>query len=78
MDGHSLLATLSALALLLLLIVRWKLHPFIALLASALALGLISGMSSQTILASLQKGMADLLGSRPDYRCRSERIIHYR
>src|SRR5437016_12976584 len=63
MNGHSLLATMLALALLLLLIVRWKLHPFIALLASALALGLISGMSSQAILASLQKGMADLLGS---------------
>jgi len=58
-----LLATLSALVLLLLLIVRWKLHPFIALLVSALALGIISGMRSEAILTSLQKGMADLLGS---------------
>src|SRR6266567_2712127 len=58
-----LLATFSALALLLLLIVRWKLHPFIALLVAALSLGIISGMRSEAILTSLQKGMADLLGS---------------
>lgn len=58
-----LLATLAALVLLVVLIVRWKLHPFIALMASALVLGGISGMSSQAILASSQKGMTDLLGS---------------
>ena len=64
MTGASLLvATLAVLALLLVLIVRWKLHPFVSLLISALVLGVISGMKSQAILISLQKGMADLLGS---------------
>src|SRR5712692_2886832 len=64
MTGVSLLlATLAVLVLLLVLIVRAKLHPFVSLLISAVTLGLISGMSSQSILTSLQKGMADLLGS---------------
>src|SRR5262245_42305927 len=64
MTGASLLlATLAVLVLLLVLIVRSKLHPFISLLISALSLGVISGMSWEAILTSLQKGMADLLGS---------------
>ncbi len=64
MTGTSLLAvTLLSFALLLFLILRWKLHPFIALLASSIALGAVSGMAPGAILASLLKGMAELLGS---------------
>ncbi|MCI0621249.1 MAG: GntP family permease [Acidobacteria bacterium] len=64
MTGTSLLvATLLSIALLLFLILWWKLHPMIALLVSSITLGMGAGMSPGAILASLQKGMADLLGS---------------
>jgi gluconate transporter len=64
MTGPSLLvATLLSIALLLFLILWWKLHPMIALLVSSIALGTSAGLSPVAILTSLQKGMADLLGS---------------
>lgn len=58
-----LVATLLSIALLLLLILRWKVHPMIALPASTISLGAGAGLSPGAILASLQKGMAELLGS---------------
>lgn len=64
MPGPYLLAiTALAIGLLLLLILRWKLHAFLALLASALALGIMARMPPKALLASFQNGMADLLGS---------------
>jgi gluconate transporter len=58
-----LITTLAALALLLALILRWKIHAFLALLIAALALGLAAGMAPQAILASFQTGISELLGS---------------
>ena len=63
MGGWPLAATGLAIALLLWTILRWKLHPFFALLAAAIVLGWLSGMGAPAILASTQKGTADLLGS---------------
>jgi len=58
-----LVVALLSIALLLFLILRWKLHPMIALLISSVTLGAGSGMSAASLSSSLQKGMADLLGS---------------
>src|SRR5262249_7931224 len=58
-----LIWTLAVLALLLALIVRWKVHAFLALLVAALALAIAARMSPAAILSSFQKGIGDLLGS---------------
>jgi gluconate transporter len=58
-----LITTLLALALLLALILRWRVHAFLALLIVALLLGLAAGMAPAAILASFAKGVGDLLGS---------------
>src|SRR5437868_5925611 len=58
-----LILTLAALTLLLALILRWRVHAFLALLIAALALGLAAHMKPQAILASFQNGIGDLLGS---------------
>jgi len=60
---YLLSVTFLAIALLLFLILRWKLHAFLALLISSLALGVMAGMAPAAILGSFQKGIADLLGS---------------
>jgi len=58
-----LLATLGCIVLLLVLILYVKIHAFLALLFSSILLALISGMSPQATIESLQRGMGDLLGS---------------
>lgn len=64
MSGTALLlATLAAVVLLLFLILRFKLHAFLALIVSSIALGIAAGMPPQSLLNALQKGIADLLGS---------------
>lgn len=64
MSGTALLfATLAAIVLLLFLILRFKLHAFLALIISSIALGIAAGMPPPSLLNALQKGMADLLGS---------------
>lgn len=64
MTATSLLfVALLSIALLLFLILRLKLHPMIALLISSVTLGAGSGMSAASLSSSLQKGVADLLGS---------------
>jgi len=63
-DGANLLAAISlSIALLLLLILRFKVHAVFALLAAAVLLGVGAGMPPAEILTSLRKGMGDLLGS---------------
>ncbi len=42
---------------------RLKLHPFLALLAAALFFGLFSGMSLETIIASINQGFGSTVGS---------------
>ena len=63
-DGLQLLiAVVLSITLLLLLIIRYKVHAVFSLLAASVVLGVVSGMDPAAILGSLRKGMADLLGS---------------
>src|SRR5881296_578876 len=57
-----ILLTAATIALLLVLILAVKLHPFLSLLLSAMALGLTSGMAPDKVLKSIQAGFGDALG----------------
>jgi len=59
---HLLLLTVAAIVLLLVLILVVKLHAFLALLISAMALGLAAGMPPDKVLKSIQFGFGDALG----------------
>ena len=62
-NGPYLLAlTLGAVALLLVLILAARLHAFLALLISAMTLGLAAGMKPVKVLASIQSGFGEALG----------------
>ena len=62
-NGPFLLAlTLGSVALLLVLILVAKLHAFLALLLSAMAMGLAAGMAPDKVLKSIQTGFGDALG----------------
>jgi gluconate transporter len=54
--------TVASIALLLVLILAVKLHAFLALLISAMALGLAAGMPPDKVLKSIQFGFGDALG----------------
>lgn len=54
--------TLAGIALLLLLVMRFKLQAFIALLLVSLLVGVAMNMALQNVLNSIRKGMADTLG----------------
>lgn len=54
--------TLGAIALLLLLILVVRLHAFLALLISSMALGLSVGMEPVKVIKSIQAGFGDALG----------------
>src|ERR1039457_7230932 len=54
--------TAATLVLLLFLILVVKLHAFVALLISAMAMGLASGMPPDKVLKSIQTGFGDALG----------------
>lgn len=53
----------AAVLLLLLLIAGLKLSPFLALILTALAVGMGNGMPAQAALQSLLKGIGDTMGS---------------
>src|SRR5271165_3047514 len=59
---YLLLLTVGAIALLLVLILLVKLHAFLALLISAMVLGLATGMPADKVLKSIQFGFGDALG----------------
>jgi gluconate transporter len=62
-QGASLIfLTLGAIVLLLVLILVVKLHAFLALLISAMALGISAGMPPDKVLKSIQFGFGDALG----------------
>src|SRR5580704_11956552 len=62
-NGPYLVAlTLAAIALLLFLILAVRLHAFLALLISSMALGLAAGMPPDKVLKSIQFGFGDALG----------------
>ena len=52
-----------SIALLLLLIVRLKLSPFLALLLVSFSVGVLNGMSAESALRSILKGIGDTMGS---------------
>ena len=57
-----LVLTVVSIGLLLFLILVVKLHAFLALLLSAMALGLTAGMAPVAVLKSLQSGFGEALG----------------
>ncbi len=57
-----LLLTLAAIAFLLVLILYVKLHAFLALLLTSMALGLAAGMPPAAVLKSIQNGFGEALG----------------
>ncbi len=57
-----LLCTAGTIAFLMLLILKARLHPALALLASAMVLGLVSGMPPAQIPVSIATGVGNLLG----------------
>src|SRR5215831_16401965 len=60
--SYLVLVTLGSLTLLLVLILVVKLHAFLSLLISSMAMGLAAGMATDQILKSIQTGFGDALG----------------
>ncbi len=60
--NYLLLCTAGTIALLMLLILRARLHPAIAILVSAIVLGVVSGMPLGKIPGSITTGVGNLLG----------------
>jgi gluconate transporter len=56
------LLTLGSIALLLFLILYLRLHAFLALILTSMALGLVCGMEPAKVLKSIQTGFGDALG----------------
>jgi GntP family gluconate:H+ symporter len=61
-DTRLLLYALAAVGALILLIARFKLHPFIALVGVSLGLGLGVGMPPGTVVKAFQDGVGNVLG----------------
>lgn len=61
-DYRLLLAAVLGIALSILLIIRWRLHPFVGLLCGAFAVGLLAGMPIGDTAKAVQKGAGDILG----------------
>ena len=59
---YLLLVTALSILLLLVLVMRLKVHAFIALLLASAFVGLAAGMPFMELISSLQKGMGDILG----------------
>ena len=59
---YSVLITLAAIGLLLILILYARLHAFLALMMVSMALGLAAGMRPAKVLTSMQSGVGDALG----------------
>lgn len=58
-----MIAGAAGIAVLLLLIIKFKLHPILSLLISALLIGLGAGMPVPTLMATVEKGAGDTLQS---------------
>ncbi len=57
-----ILILITAIALLLWLVLKLKVHAFIALLVASIVAGLLAGMAPGAVLASIQTGMGGTLG----------------
>ncbi len=60
--NYLILLTVASIALLLVLILAVKLHAFLAMLLTSMALGLAAGMPPEKVLKSIQAGFGDALG----------------
>lgn len=58
-----ILTILLALAIILVAIVKFDIHPFLALFGTAIIYGLIAGMPGELILQSISEGFGGVLGS---------------
>lgn len=59
---YLLIITVCSILLLLVLVMRWKVHAFIALLLASTFVGLAAGMPFMELIRSLQEGMGNILG----------------
>lgn len=59
---YLLIITVFSILLLLVLVMRLKVHAFISLLLASSFVGLAAGMPFMELISSLQKGMGDILG----------------
>jgi GntP family gluconate:H+ symporter len=62
-DGRLVLAAIAGIALAIALIVRGRLHPFVALLCGAFVIGPLGGLSAVETANAVQKGAGDILGN---------------
>ena len=62
-DGRLVLAAIAGIALAIFLIVRGRLHPFVALLCGAFVIGPLGGLSALDTAKAVQKGAGDILGN---------------
>lgn len=58
-----LLLLLGAIAFIVIVIVRLKIHPFLALLLTAIGFGLLAGMSGEAIVEAITQGFGNTLGA---------------
>ncbi len=61
-DSRLFFAVLTGIAVLLFLILRLKIHAFIALLIGSIVAGLIAGLDARQIIETVQQGMGNTLG----------------
>jgi GntP family gluconate:H+ symporter len=61
-DARLVLAAITGIALAIVLIVRGRLHPFVALLCGAFVIGPLDGLSTLDTAKAVQKGAGDILG----------------
>ena len=59
----TLLTILLALALIIISIIKFDIHPFLALFVGAIIYGLLAGMPGELILKSISEGFGGVLGS---------------
>lgn len=62
LDIPVLLSVLGGIAVLLVLILRFKIQAFIALLIASITVGILAGISPMAIITTIKMGMADTLG----------------
>ncbi len=61
-NAQLLLDALGAVVALIVLIARFKLHPFVALITVSLALGVVAGMPAGAVVKAFQDGVGTVLG----------------
>jgi Gnt-I system low-affinity gluconate transporter len=60
--AHIIILVVGAVALLLMMVLKFKISAFIALLITSIFVGILAGMPLQDILVSIQEGMGGTLG----------------